>query len=183
MNEEQLTKINSYLSFKLGEEEFASHVGKVLNILEMTKITEVPKSPEYMKGVINLRGTVLPVVDTRIKFGMSPTVYTPNTCIVVMEVDLEGDTVQVGALVDAVQAVLEIDNSQIQPPPSIGSKYKSEFIYGMAKIDERFIMLLDMDKVFSSEEIHDVKEKTVEGEEKMNVREVDEKKDKTTKKK
>lgn len=174
MDKEQLTKIDSYLSFKLGDEEFAAHVGKVLNILEMTKITEVPKSPEYMKGVINLRGTVLPVVDTRIKFGMTPTEYTTNTCIVVMEVEMEGDTVQVGALVDAVQAVLEIDESQIQPPPSIGSKYKSEFIYGMAKEDERFIMLLDMDRVFSADEIVNVKEKTAEGEISMEQQSVQE---------
>jgi len=174
MDKEQLTKIDSYLSFKLGDEEFAAHVGKVLNILEMTKITEVPKSPEYMKGVINLRGTVLPVVDTRIKFGMTPTEYTTNTCIVVMEVEMEGDTVQVGALVDAVQAVLEIDESQIQPPPSIGSKYKSEFIYGMAKEDERFIMLLDMDRVFSADEIVNVKEKTAEGEISMEKQSVQE---------
>jgi len=160
MNNETTTKINSYLSFNLGEEQFAAHVGKVLNILEMTKITEVPKAPEYMKGVINLRGTVLPVVDTRIKFGMTPTEYTTNTCIVVMEVDMEGDIVQVGAL-------LEIEESQIQPPPSIGSKYKSEFIYGMAKLDDRFIMLLDMEKVFSSDEIIQVKEKTKEGEMKV----------------
>jgi purine-binding chemotaxis protein CheW len=167
MEKETLTKINSYLSFKLGDEEFAAHVGKVLNILEMTKITEVPKAPEYMKGVINLRGTVLPVVDTRIKFGMTPTEYTSNTCIVVMEVELDNDLVQVGALVDSVQAVLEIDDSQIQPPPSIGSKYKSEFIYGMVKVDEKFIMLLDMEKVFSSDEIVSLKEKTNEGEMKM----------------
>ncbi|MFO7843600.1 MAG: chemotaxis protein CheW [Bacteroidales bacterium] len=164
MEKETLTKINSYLSFKLGDEVFAAHVGKVLNILEMTKITEVPKAPEYMKGVINLRGTVLPVVDTRIKFGMTPTEYTSNTCIVVMEVELDNDMVQVGALVDAVQAVLEIDDTQIQPPPSIGSKYKSEFIYGMVKVDEKFIMLLDMEKVFSSDEIVSLKEKTNEGE-------------------
>lgn len=167
MNNETLTNIKSYLSFHLGEEEFATHVSKVLNILEMTKITEVPKAPDYMKGVINLRGTVLPVVDTRIKFGMTPTVYTPNTCIVVMEVEMDGDIVQVGALVDSVQAVLEIEDSQIQPPPSIGSKYKSDFIYGMAKIDERFIMLLDMVKVFSTDEIISLKEKTDEGEHKM----------------
>jgi purine-binding chemotaxis protein CheW len=125
--------------------------------MEMTKITKVPKSPEYMKGVINLRGQVLPVVDTRIKFGMSPTEFTKNTCIVVMEVELEGDdSVQVGTLVDSVQEVLEITEDQIQPPPSIGSKYQSQFIYGMAKVDEKFIMLLDMDKVFSAEEISDM---------------------------
>ena len=167
MNKETLTEINSYLSFNLGEEEFATHVGKVLNILEMTKITEVPKAPDYMKGVINLRGTVLPVVDTRIKFGMAPTEYTNNTCIVVMEIEMDGDIVQVGALVDSVQAVLEVENSQIQPPPSIGSKYKSEFIYGMVKVDEKFIMLLDMEKVFSTDEIISLKEKTDEGETKI----------------
>ena len=149
---------NSYLSFNLGEEEFAAHVSKVLNILEMTKITEVPKAPDYMKGVINLRGAVLPVIDTRIKFGMTPTVYTANTCIVVMEVEMGNDMIQVGALVDSVQAVLEIENNQIQPPPSIGSKYKSDFIYGMAKVNDKFIMLLDMEKVFNSEEFVTVKE-------------------------
>jgi len=171
MSKETIEKVNSFLSFNLGEEEFAAHVSKVLNILEMTKITEVPKSPEYMKGVINLRGTVLPVVDTRIKFGMSPTEYTTNTCIIVMEVNIEGDEVQVGALVDSVQAVLEISDNQIQPPPGIGSKYKSDFIYGMAKVDEKFIMLLDMDKVFSADEVVLVKEKTQEGERKMESKE------------
>ncbi len=171
MSKETIEKVNSFLSFNLGEEEFAAHVSKVLNILEMTKITEVPKSPEYMKGVINLRGTVLPVVDTRIKFGMTPTEYTTNTCIIVMEVNIEGDEVQVGALVDSVQAVLEIADNQIQPSPGIGSKYKSDFIYGMAKIDEKFIMLLDMDKVFSVDEVVLVKEKTQEGEKKIENKE------------
>jgi purine-binding chemotaxis protein CheW len=156
MNKEELAQINSYLTFKLGEEEFAAHVSKVLSIMEMTKITKVPKSPDYMQGVINLRGQVLPVVDTRIKFGMSPTEFTQNTCIIVMEVEMEQDSVQVGALVDSVQEVLEIEDDQIQPPPSIGSKYKSEFISGMAKVEEEFIMILDMDKVFSAQELIDV---------------------------
>jgi len=155
-------KINSYLTFKLGEEEFAAHVGKVLNILEMTKITEVLKSPDYMKGVINLRGSVLPVIDTRIKFGMTPTEYTPNTCIVVMDIDMDGDSIHVGALVDSVQAVLEIEDTQILPPPSIGHKYRSEFIEGVANINDSFIMILNMDEVFSSEEVHDMHDKAAE---------------------
>ena len=155
-------KINSYLTFKLGEEEFAAHVGKVLNILEMTKITEVPKSPDYMKGVINLRGSVLPVIDTRIKFGMTPTEYTPNTCIVVMDIDMDGDSIHVGALVDSVQAVLEIEDTQILPPPSIGHKYRSEFIERVANINDSFIMILNMDEVFSSEEVHDMHDKAAE---------------------
>ncbi len=163
MKKEELAQIKSYLTFKLGEEEFAAHVGKVLSIMEMTKITKVPKTPDYLEGVINLRGQVLPVVDTRIKFGMSPTEYTSNTCIVVMEVDVNEETVQVGTLVDSVQEVIEIEEDQIQPPPSIGNRFKSEFIYGMAKIDEKFIMLLDMDKVFSAEEIEDVQTSTEMG--------------------
>jgi purine-binding chemotaxis protein CheW len=152
MVEENL-KINSYLSFKLGDETFAANVGKVLNILEMTKITQVPKAPPYMKGVINLRGTVLPVVDTRLKFGLSATEVTPNTCILVLEIEVDGEYLQVGGLVDSVQEVLDIEPHEILASPNIGSCYRSEFITGMFKRDEEhFIMLLDMDKVFSSDE-------------------------------
>jgi len=162
MNIDSLSQINSYLSFKLGDDEFAAHVSKVLNILEMIKITPVPRSPEYMKGVVNLRGAVLPIIDTRIKFGMTPTEYTQNTCIVVMDILMDKDTIQLGALVDSVVSVIEIENDQIQPPPSLGSKYKSEFILGVAKIEEHFIMILDMDKVFSSDELIMVMESTDE---------------------
>lgn len=152
------TKINSYLTFNLGKELFGANVAKVLNILEMTKITKVPKAPSYMKGVINLRGSVLPLIDTRIKFDMGETEYTPNTCILVLDIEMTGETVHVGALVDSVQEVIEIDEANIQPPPSIGSKYKSEFIEGMAKINEDFIMLLNMDMIFSSSELSLLKE-------------------------
>lgn len=172
MNDENLSKVNSYLSFKLGEEEFAAHVGKVLNILEMTRITEVPKAPEYMKGVINLRGIVLPVIDTRIKFGMTPTEYTTNTCIIVLDIQVDGEVIQIGALVDAVQAVLEIDKGKIMPPPSIGSKYRSEFIEGVANIDDKFIMILDMDAVFSTEDVTHLKNKTEETEQTTSIEEI-----------
>lgn len=147
------SKINSYLTFKLEDEIFGANVSKVLNILEMTKITKVPKAPNYMKGVINLRGAVLPLIDTRIKFDMGETNYTTNTCILVLDIDMAGESVHVGALVDSVQEVIEIDDASIQPPPSIGSKYKSEFIEGMAKINDEFIMLLNMDLIFSTDEL------------------------------
>ena len=164
MNEDQKQSTeeasNSYLTFKLGEEKFGVHVSQVLNILEMTKITEVPQSPDYMKGVINLRGMVLPVIDTRIKFGLPETEYTSNTCIVVMDLELEGDEVHIGAIVDEVLSVTEIGNSQIKPAPSIGNKYQSEFIYGMANIEEDFIMLLDMKKVLSAAEMAEMAEKS-----------------------
>ncbi len=160
MNENQKIKINSYLSFKLGDEEFAAHASKVLNILELSKITTVPRAPEYMKGVINLRGTVLPVIDTRVKFGMSPTVYTTNTCIIVLDITVDNESIHIGALVDGVQAVLEIEQTQIMPAPSIGSRYRSEFIEGVANIDEKFVMILDMDAIFSTDDITSLVEKT-----------------------
>ena len=157
MNKKTKYKFDSFLSFKLGDEYFAANVAKVLNILELVKITKVPKSPLYMKGVINLRGNVLPVIDLRLKFGMDETKYTNNTCILVLDVEMENEQLQVGALVDSVQEVLELKEENIQPPPNIGSKYKSEFIYGMARPADEFIMLLDMDKIFSTEEILNLK--------------------------
>jgi purine-binding chemotaxis protein CheW len=162
-------KQNSYLSFKLGQETFASNVSNVLNILEMMKITKVPKAPLYMRGVINLRGTVLPVIDARLKFGMTAIEETTSTCILVLEVIVDTETVKVGAMVDAVEEVLELNEKDIQPPPTIGSKYKSEFIYGMAKSEEDFIMLLDMDKVFSLEELVELKETSNEEKEEINI--------------
>jgi purine-binding chemotaxis protein CheW len=158
------TKIISYLTFKLGDEIFGANVAKVLNILEMTKITKVPKAPPYMKGVINLRGSVLPLIDTRIKFDIGETEYTTNTCILVLEIELAGEVVHVGALVDSVQEVIEIEDAEIQPAPSIGSKYKSEFIEGMAKINDEFIMLLNMDMIFSTTELSLLRDSSGEAE-------------------
>jgi purine-binding chemotaxis protein CheW len=158
--EEKENESNSYLTFRLGDETFGAHVSQVLNILDLTNITDVPKTPVYMKGVINLRGMVLPVIDARIKFGMSEKEYTSNTCIVVMDLDLDGETIHIGTIVDEVVSVIEIEENQIEPPPSIGNKYKSEFIYGMAKEEEDFIMLLDMNKVLSSDELSEITDKT-----------------------
>ncbi len=165
MNPEKKSKINSYLTFKLGNEYFAANVSKVLNILEMTKITKVPKAPTYMKGVINLRGFVLPLVDTRIKFDMPETEYTTNTCILVLDIILNGESVHVGALVDSVQEVIEIDDINIQPPPNFGTRYRTEFIEGIAKIEEEFIMILNMDLIFSTDELSILKESFQEGQE------------------
>ena len=157
--EQTNNEMNSYLTFKLGNEEFGVHVSQVLNILEMTKITEVPKAPDYMKGVINLRGMVLPIIDTRIKFGMQEKEYTNNTCIIVMDLEMEGNTIHLGSIVDEVLSVNEIADNQIEPPPSIGNKYKSSFISGMAKVEENFVMLLDMQQVLSEEELTEISDK------------------------
>lgn len=142
----------SYLTFNLGKEVFGSPVSKVTNILEMCQITKVPLAPNHMVGVINLRGTVLPVIDTRVKFGMEPTVYTDNTCILVLEILVERDIIMVGALVDSVQEVIELSDEQIDAAPSLGSRLKTENIVGVAQANNEFIMLLEMDRVFSIED-------------------------------
>lgn len=148
---------NSYLSFNLGDELYAANVAEVISILEMQHITKVPKAPNYLKGVINLRGNVLPVIDTRIKFEMEDTEITKNTCILVLEVTIENEKIYIGALVDFVKEVLEISENQILPPPNIGSKFKSEFIYGVYKNNEDFIMLVDLEKLFSIESLDELK--------------------------
>jgi len=149
----QFTKTHSYLLFKIGEESFAANVTKVEGILELTKITKIPRVQKYVLGVINLRGAILPIVDIKIKFGMEKTLFTSNTCILILEIQLEGKPVKIGALVDSVVEVLEINEDEILPRPSLGNNYRSEFIYGMYRVDDSFIMLLDVDTVFSSNEL------------------------------
>jgi purine-binding chemotaxis protein CheW len=158
MIDEVKTDINSYLSFSLAEEYFAANVSKVLEILELVKVTKVPKVPDFMRGVINLRGQVLPVIDARVKFALPPTEETRNTCIVVVEMKLEEELINVGILVDAVEEVLEINDNEILPPPSLGNKYQSEFIAGMARNDDEFLMILNVDKILSFDEKQVVKE-------------------------
>ena len=158
MEEKKESKIHTFLSFQLGDEIFAASVTKVLEILELRPITRVPKSPDYMKGVINLRGTVLPVIDMRTKFALPIIEATQDTCIIVLNVEVEEELIVLGAQVDAVREVLEIPENTIEPAPNIGSKYRSEFIQGMWKKDDNFVMLLNIDKVFSYEEIAEVKE-------------------------
>ena len=150
----------SYLTFWIGDELFATNVSKVLEILEVPKITKVPRSPDFMRGVINLRGAVLPVIDTRIKFGLPITPDTVNTCIVVLTLEMEGHELMIGAIADSVKEVIEVTEQDILDPPSVGSNYKAEFVEGMLKLNEQFIMLLDIDKVFASNEVIEMKELT-----------------------
>ena len=143
----------SYLTFKLDEELFAINVSKVLEILEVKPITKIPKSPSFMKGVINLRGNILPVIDTRNKFCMPQQEFTIDTCIIVLSINSASESLLVGAIVDSVQKVIDIPQDTIQPSASMGAIYREDFINGIGKIDEDFIMILNIDKVFSAEEI------------------------------
>jgi purine-binding chemotaxis protein CheW len=157
--------LTSYLTFKLGDELFAASVSKVIEILEIPKITKVPRSPEFMRGVVNLRGNVLSVIDSRIKFGLPSVEDTVSTCIIVMNIQIENQEITLGIIADAVKEVVEIDKTSIQALPEIGSKYRSEFIEGMVKSDDQFIMILNIDLLFSSQEaniLQDAQELTTE---------------------
>ncbi|MDA8098093.1 MAG: chemotaxis protein CheW [Nitrospiraceae bacterium] len=142
-----------YLTFKLSDEIYALDIGKVREVLDFTTVTKVPRTPDFMRGVINLRGSVVPVVDLKLKFGMPATEKTLNTCVIITEVTVEGDTTVLGCLADSVQEVLDLDGEHISPAPKIGTKLRTEFIRGMGKRDDRFIIILDIDKVFSAGEL------------------------------
>ncbi len=145
--------MSQFLTFSLDDEIFALDIGKVREVLDFTTVTKVPKTPDFMRGVINLRGSVVPVVDMRLKFGLTATEKCVNTCIVITEIEMNGDTTVVGALADSVQEVLDLEPEQIEPPPKIGTRLDTEFIRGMGKRDEQFVIILEIDRVFSSEEL------------------------------
>ena len=144
---------HQYLTFKLDEEVFALGIDKVREVLDYTSVTKVPQTPDFMRGVINLRGSVVPVVDMRLKFGMAKTEKTVNTCIIIVEIHLEGESAVLGALADSVQEVLDLEPNQIEPAPKIGTKLRTDFISGMGRRGEQFIIILEIDKVFSGEEL------------------------------
>lgn len=142
-----------YLTFKLDGDEFAINVLKTREVLDLQKVTRVPRSPKFMLGALNLRGGVVPVIDLRLKFGLPQAETTRASSIIVMEVVVDGETVVVGGQVDSVEEVLELSAEQIEPAPRMGVRLKTEFIQGMGKRDEQFLIILDIDRVFSSEEL------------------------------
>lgn len=142
-----------YLTFTLERELFALDIGSVREVLELVNITRVPRTPDYIRGVINLRGRAVPVVDLKRKFGMGATERTVNTCIIIVEVSLDGEDTVLGALADSVQEVYEMESSQIEPPPRMGTPIKAEYIRGMGKAGEQFIIILEIGKVFTSLEL------------------------------
>lgn len=145
---------NQYLTFTLGEESFAIEITKVREVLDYSTVTKVPRMPSWLRGVINLRGSVVPVIDLRLILEMSAIQKTVETCIVIVDVQIENESVLVGALTDSVQEVLDIDPAQIGPPPRFGTRFNTEFIRGMGKKGEDFLIILDIDKVLDTSEIH-----------------------------
>lgn len=149
--------IDTYLTFSLGKENFAIDVTYVEKILEYQQVTKIPKSPEFMLGVFNLRGEVIPLIDTRLKFGMEATPITNSTCVFVINVRIDGELVKLGALVDNVKDVIKIENDQILPLPNIGKQNKAEFIRGVFRTNDMFHLLLNVDKIFSVDEVIELK--------------------------
>jgi purine-binding chemotaxis protein CheW len=144
----------TYLTFKLDSETFAIQVANVREVLDLAEVTRVPRTPDFMRGVINLRGGVVPVVDMRKKFNLPDAEDTVDTCIIVVEVNVDSEAMVIGALADSVQEVFELAEDQIEPPPSIGTRLDTEFISGMGKQGEQFTIILDIDKVFSVDELN-----------------------------
>ena len=153
MSVAELTEAAQFLTFGLGDDVFAIDVVKAREVLDFSGVTRVPQTPEYMLGVINLRGSVVPVIDMRLKFGMAAREKTRDSCIIVVEVNVDGEPVTVGALADSVQEVMDMGAGQIEPPPRIGTKLNTEFIRGMGNLGEKFVIILDIDKVFSVDEL------------------------------
>jgi len=142
-----------YLTFVLDGERYAVEISKVREVLEFTTVNRVPRTPEYLRGMINLRGNIVPVIDLRLKLGMSRTERTVDTCVIITEVDVDGERLVLGALADSVQEVIELDAASIAPPPRMGTRVDTRFIRGMGKREDQFLVILDIELVLSDEEL------------------------------
>jgi purine-binding chemotaxis protein CheW len=142
-----------YLTFVLGGETFAIGILAIKEIIEYTGITDVPMMPAYLRGVINLRGAVVPVVDLSVRFGRSSSAVTKRTCIVIIEIRVGHERHDIGLVVDAVNAVLDIPQGEIEPPPSFGSHVRTDFIQGMGKVNGKFVILLELEHILAFEEM------------------------------
>ncbi|MEO7424854.1 MAG: chemotaxis protein CheW [Fibrobacteria bacterium] len=147
-----LAKAGKYLTFNLGKEVYGIEILKVQEIIGMMSVTRVPKTPEFVRGVVNLRGKVIPVIDLRLKFALEGKEDTDRTCIIVVQVALNGIAVVMGLIVDEVSEVLNVLADQIEASPSFGTKVNTDFILGMGKVGQKVVMLLDADKVLSEDE-------------------------------
>ena len=143
-------RAGQYLTFELGKEIYGLEILKVQEIIGMMNVTSVPRTPEYVRGVINLRGKVIPVIDLRLKFGMASQEDTSRTCIIVVQVRGADQQVTMGIIVDEVSEVLDVNPDQMEPSPSLGNGVEADFIFGMGKIGDKVVMLLDVDKALST---------------------------------
>jgi len=155
-NSTELKEVRQFLTFRLAAETYGIEVHKVREILDLPAITKVPQAPEFMVGVINLRGHVVPVVDLRRRFQLETAEQTKDSCIIVVEIDFEGELLTTGIVGDSVEEVIELAEGQIEPPPKLGTQLNAEFIHGMGTLGEEFVLLLDIDRIFTSQDLGDV---------------------------
>jgi len=148
-----ITTATQYLTYTLGSETFALDIVNVREVLDYPNVTLVPNMPDYVLGVINLRGSVVPVVDLRTRFNMPRNDKTLNSCVIISEVHVDGETAILGALADSVQEVVDLEPNQIEAAPKIGTRLRNDFIRGMGKHNDRFIIILDFDRVFSASDV------------------------------
>lgn len=144
---------SQYLTFAVAGEEYALPILRVKEIIEYTRLTRVPGIPPHIRGVINLRGTVMPVIDLAVQFGFTPSVVSRTSCIVIVELSLEGERTVAGVIADAVRQVAELGESSIEPPPAFGTQARVEFVRGMGVVDEKLVLLLDIDAILSPAEL------------------------------
>jgi purine-binding chemotaxis protein CheW len=152
-NQETGQDIRQYLTFMIGGEEYAVSLLKVKEIIEYDVVTEVPKTPEWVRGVINLRGNVVPVIDLAVKFRLAPSVAGKLTCIVITEVQCEGEATVMGIMADSVRQVIDLKPESIEVPPNFGTRVKVDYLLGMARSGKKFCLILDTEKVLSTEEL------------------------------
>lgn len=150
---EQLEATSQFLTFALAEDIFAIDVVMAKEVLDFAEVTQVPQTPDYMLGVINLRGSVVPVIDMRLKFGLPAAEKTRDSCIIVVEINVDGEIVTVGAMADSVREVMDMTPDQIEPPPRIGTRLNTAFIKGMGNLGDKFVIILDINRIFTADEL------------------------------
>jgi purine-binding chemotaxis protein CheW len=150
---EAVSQGQQYLTFTVSGEEYAIPISAIKEIIEYRQPTEVPMMPHYIRGVINLRGRVVPVIDLAVRFGRAKDEASKRTCIVILEIAQENQQQDISVVVDAVHAVADIADANVEPPPKFGARLRTDFISGMGKIGEQFVIILDVDRVLSVEEL------------------------------
>lgn len=156
MSTNQSVQQSQYLTFVLGEDEYAIGILSVKEIIEYGTITRLPKAPQFIRGVINLRGTVVPVLDLAAKFDLPQSPVTPMTCIILVDAEINGESLVIGVLADSVEEVIDVAASEIEPAPSFGTNIRGEFLKGIAKLGNKLAIVLDLDKVLSDAEVSQV---------------------------
>jgi purine-binding chemotaxis protein CheW len=153
MEARQPSDVSQYLTFFMGGEEYAVGILRVREILAYDTLTRVPDTPAFIRGVMNLRGSVVPVVDLAVRFALGETAITKSTCVVILEVELDGEVTVVGVMADAVSQVVELASDQIEPPPSLGTTIRVEYLQGLGQAGRKFVMILDVDRILSREQL------------------------------